>query len=186
MDAEIYNLLKTLAETGALDRTLVILMSDHGTVNKKQLHTLETKLAARHPFMALSLPKWFHDKYPELVDTVKMNSGRLTTPFDIFSTLKDLLDIKRVKEPITPERGTSLFRKIPLNRTCQQASIPMHWCACLTLEPEDVRRPEAVECGKVLLDHVNNLVRHMRKDCDKLQVSAVKDFNILTANEQVS
>ncbi len=53
-------------------------------------------------------------------DNVK--SYRLTTPFDVYETLRDVLDIRRAEKPVNHrERGISLLREIPINRTCASA-----------------------------------------------------------------
>ena len=49
---------------------------------------------------------------------------RLATPFDIYETLRDVLDIHRPETPVTfKERGISLLKEIPINRTCASAGL---------------------------------------------------------------
>ena len=51
-------------------------------------------------------------------------TSRLTTPFDIYETLRDVLDMRRSETPVTfKERGISLLKEIPINRTCASAGI---------------------------------------------------------------
>jgi 2'-5' RNA ligase len=46
----------------------------------------------RLPFLAVSLPQWFRDRYKLAVANLELNArSRLTTPYDLHFTLKDLL-----------------------------------------------------------------------------------------------
>jgi hypothetical protein len=84
------------------------------------------------------MPRTFQEKYPIQMRNLRLNSRKLTTPFDIHETLKDILSFdedasskhQKHKDTIAP-RGISLFRHIPTNRTCEDAQIEAHWCACL-------------------------------------------------------
>ena len=61
-----------------------------------------------------------------------MNSRRLTTPFDIHKTLLNLLDFEPdTQTSMNPiERGLNLLNEVPTSRTCEDAGILPHWCAC--------------------------------------------------------
>lgn len=82
------------------------------------------------------LPKSFKQKYPLAVRNLRHNSHRLTTPFDVFETLKDLSKIENLVSDnlrkrsadlqdrgSTLPRGISLFSEIPDDRTCESAGI---------------------------------------------------------------
>lgn len=67
----------------------------------------------RLPFAYISFPPWFERLYPEAVNNIRHNARKLTSPFDLYETLKDLrhpderlsreiLDI-RVKTEIRPK-----------------------------------------------------------------------------------
>lgn len=45
----------------------------------------------RLPFAYISFPEWFERRYPEAVENVHLNARRLTSPYDLYETLKDLL-----------------------------------------------------------------------------------------------
>lgn len=84
-------------------------------------------------------PKSFKSKYPLAIRNFKRNSRRLTTHYDIYETLKDLVEInensllneklkKRSNELMeragaTLPRGMSLFVEVPEQRTCDSAGI---------------------------------------------------------------
>jgi hypothetical protein len=88
------------------------------------------------------MPRTFQEKYPIQMRNLRLNSRKLTTPFDIHETLKDILNFdekassklhneKTFESTSETPRGISLFRHIPINRTCEDAQIEAHWCACL-------------------------------------------------------
>lgn len=79
------------------------------------------------------MPQSFQKEHPEQMKNLRLNSRKLTTPFDIHETLKDLLNFDNFNQDTEkqPLRGKSLFRYIPLNRSCKDAQIEPHWCSCL-------------------------------------------------------
>lgn len=67
------------------------------------------------PFLFLAFPPWFREAYPDLVERVQENAARMTTPFDIHSTLLDVLYLG-TKDPYIGQRktihGISLFDEV--------------------------------------------------------------------------
>ena len=83
----------------------------------------------RLPFLAVRVPDWFRERYPHKAASLRHNSDRLTTPFDLHETLLDVLDMNRPHHNVTTSRprGYSFFHDIPDNRTCDDAAIEPHW-----------------------------------------------------------
>jgi hypothetical protein len=87
------------------------------------------------------MPRSFQEKYPNEMRNLRLNSRKLTTPFDIHETLKHFLNFdsetsessssKRGNAESPPPRGISLFKYISPNRSCEDALIEAHWCSCL-------------------------------------------------------
>ena len=183
-DDKVYKTLMDLEQKGHLDNTLVILMGDHGARFSNFRAVEQGKLEERMPMMSVRLPPWFRQQYPEEMHNIKTNSKRLTSPFDIHATLMDLIEFKeefpgntgphyeRTKEQYG-ERGMSLLRPIPENRTCAQASIEPHWCACLqwTVIPSDY--PIIKNISKTFLDHVKKLIKNVNTLCHDLEIERV-------------
>ncbi len=58
--------------------------------------------------------------------SLRLNSRKLTTPFDIHETLKHFLNFETTASTTDKKkisRGISLFKNIPLNRNCIDAHI---------------------------------------------------------------
>jgi len=93
------------------------------------------KFEERMPFLAVRVPRWFTGRYPCAAANLRLNADRLTTPFDLHETLKDVIDMDRPRDLLVsddyglPPRGYSLFQNIPNNRTCADAAIDPHWLA---------------------------------------------------------
>ena len=77
------------------------------------------------------MPDSFQQNHPNEMKQLRLNSRKLTTPFDIHATLKHILNFAEPSRPLKLPRGLSLFSHIPVNRSCHDADIEAHWCSCL-------------------------------------------------------
>ena len=66
------------------------------------------------------MPKSFQDKYPNEMRNLRLNSKKLTTPFDINETLKHFLKFKTYDDNKKKKktRSYSLLTTIPIYRSC--------------------------------------------------------------------
>ncbi|CAH2067167.1 unnamed protein product, partial [Iphiclides podalirius] len=104
---------------------------------------------------------------------------RLTTPFDLYATLSDLVNLDKIKNDRIPQRTSSfyshdrsisLFLPIPSNRTCQKAGIDDHWCTCHTGKKISTASIEAAEAAAFLVRRLNLIVRpHVQ--CERLRLA---------------
>lgn len=76
-------------------------MSDHGIRWGDIRKTYQGQMEERLPFVIITLPKWLKETYPVAAANLKKNVRRLTTPFDLHETLKDLLDVNNLNKPRT-------------------------------------------------------------------------------------
>ncbi|KFM58832.1 hypothetical protein X975_14483, partial [Stegodyphus mimosarum] len=182
-DSDVEKFLKDLHESGILNNTLLILMSDHGHRFASIRETQQGKQEERLPFFAVVVPPWLQAKYPVLVRNLRLNQDRLTTPFDIYSTLITLLDPDVPKEGDLSSRSISLFSEIPQERTCTMASIEPHWCACLSWAKVPIEDPIATEVGRAVIDFVNKLTEFQRNECEELTLHEVMRIEKLQPNK---
>lgn len=130
--------LKYFQNTGVLNRSLVILVSDHGMRYDNIMLNPQARLENKLPFAFLLLPQWFREKYSVAYQNIKENQYRLTTPYDIHSTLIDMInpsvhlsnDVIKKRTFLPPSKGNSLFLPISKERSCKDAGIDEEWCAC--------------------------------------------------------
>lgn len=77
-------------------------------------NTQQGKLEERMPFFSFLLPKWFDRKYPRMASNMRNNTRRLTTPFDVYSTLMSVLHRNGPKSSDVNKRSISLFDKVSI------------------------------------------------------------------------
>lgn len=188
-DEPYFTFLTKLSSTGSLNNTVLLFFSDHGLRFGKVRNSFVGRLEERLPFMYIVFPPWFKNKYPFLINNLKTNARRLTTPFDIYETLVDILHFKDrsyySRTPVSNKRGISLLSEIPENRTCEDASILPHWCTCahhIKLSPIDknVRTLSAniVHTINEYLVKYNNL-------CEQLYVDSIIEAEKLVLSDKV-
>ncbi|XP_078613122.1 uncharacterized protein LOC144882890 [Branchiostoma floridae x Branchiostoma japonicum] len=182
-DDSMLQFLQSLYREGYLKNTMLILFGDHGARYGKIRSTFQGRLEERLPFMSITLPTEFQKEYPEIAQNLQSNAAKLTTPFNIHSTLLDILNYK--SGIAYPYRGQSLFREIPGNMTCKEAGIDTHWCTCMEWEELDTSQDHVVQASKAVVDFINEQTLPYRSLCSQLDVGTIKRADLVTANEQV-
>ncbi|XP_070182714.1 uncharacterized protein [Littorina saxatilis] len=175
--------LTTLKAEGLLDNTLLVYFSDHGVRGLRSARgfrkTPMGKFEEMRPFLFLAFPPWFREAYPDLVERVQENAARMTTPFDIHSTLLDVLYLG-TKDPYIGQRktihGISLFDEIPVGRTCVDAGIPVQYCVCLKDRPLSTQSAQAHDAGTALIAALNAAQKDFTDKCHSLTLQDVTDF----------
>ena len=144
MDGEIRTFFEDLAETGVLNSTMVIFLSDHGIRFGKIRETYVGWIEERLPFLYFWVPPWYKKSYPHKYASLVINSDRLTSPFDLHLTLRDILGSQSNGSLGCP-KCQSLFEDVPWNRSCQDVGVTGHWCTCseyktISTDAEPVKR----------------------------------------------
>ncbi|XP_053645595.1 uncharacterized protein [Cherax quadricarinatus] len=172
-DNDLLQLLTSLRRDGHLNNTILVVMSDHGHRFTTIRGTQQGKQEERLPFMALVLPKVLKDTYPSAADNVRMNVHRLTTPFDLYPTMQDVLHFSGARLGQVTERGISLFSQIPTSRTCVDAFIEPHWCACLSWERVGVEEQRVQRAAHALVHYINTYTAPQRALCHELTIQKI-------------
>ena len=174
VDNDIRTFLRKLNEGGYLDNTLVILMADHGARFSKLRKSVQGKMEERMPYMAVRLPPSFTKKYASALKNLKTNAHRLTTPFDIHETLVHAVNYETMKvDGLVKQRGLSLLNKVPLQRTCKDAYIALHWCACLKWTKVGLNDKRVLAAAKETVKLINEMTSGHRSLCTALTMSSV-------------
>ncbi|CAF2754822.1 unnamed protein product [Rotaria sp. Silwood2] len=185
-DDELLEFLKLMHKRGYFDNTMLILMTDHGARFSSLRKTYQGKLEERLPFMSIRMPKKFQDKYPHLMYNLRLNSHRLTTPFDIHETFEHLFEFHSSDSyQSKSNRSYSLFQLIPENRTCLQADVEQHWCACLNWNHISIDESIIKQFGQQAVEFLNNFVSDSKKQCAKLNLYRIHKANQLETNEHL-
>ena len=170
------NFLRGLRTANYLNRTIFILLSDHGSRYTDIRQTQQGKLEERLPYIGFWFPQSFKSAYAKEVEQVGQNRKRLTTNFDLHETLSDLLDNSPTRPSRTKGRGISLFKPVPESRTCEQAGIEPHWCACLNWG--DMSHDQKLKglTGQAVVDFINSLTAVARDKCEELSLHSVDNL----------
>nr|XP_034184606.1 uncharacterized protein LOC117606349 [Osmia lignaria] len=173
VDDDLHNWLKDLHEFGHLNNTVLILMSDHGHRFAEIRNTVQGKQEERLPFFSFVFPPWFKKVYPEAYANFLHNTHYLTTPFDVHKTLETILNLETPKIGNRHERAISLFDKVPLDRTCADAFIEPHWCACLSWQEISVDENNVIAAAKYFIEFLNQYTEDHRDICEPLKLKEI-------------
>lgn len=171
IDNTLYDFLSRGYRENLFQNTAIFLYSDHGArfVDKRAPHN--RYLEERLPFMAIYLPKQF-DK----VKNFNQNLNLLTSPFDIYSTIKELACLDRNK-PLNekfPLRSISLLNKIPKHRECEHIGISDHYCTCIRdWKSSSINNEEIVNAAKFAIDSINQITSPARHKCQELDLKTI-------------
>lgn len=178
MDGRLLDKLKRLENEGIANDTMIVLLSDHGMRWGPIRNTFVGWYEERLPFLYLWLPEWFREERPEAYSSLRANQRRLISPFDLYETLRDVLQLSGGSA--NPSSGcpgcrSLLAGPVPLERGCSDVGISSHWCACSAFESVDPRDPIVQKGAQVFLDHVDKLLdgyrdKKGRRLCAKLRL----------------
>jgi hypothetical protein len=159
-DFDLYTMLKRLYDSGILEDTAVLLLSDHGMKGVTFYETGIGETEYRMPLASLLLPRSVLADHPEYEANIRANQFRLTTHYDLHRTLWHLArfpdpppplnadyilaknhpyvkwDPNPNNPPLRPSRETWPYARsllevtMPLNRSCAEAAVPPRWCHC--------------------------------------------------------
>lgn len=190
-DPILLRFIKKLNKKGSLNSTILVLTSDHGLRWGNFRETYHGQMEERLPFLFFILPGKFKENYRVAYRNLVYNQHRLTTPYDLHETLKDLLDTRGISNEIlkgklnsgisnkvyfnSSQRGISLFGRVPVNRTCAQAGIPAHYCTCHNkLIQTSPKSSIVLGLSRRLVSHINKiLLKPVTSKCYPLKVDKV-------------
>ncbi|KAJ8705939.1 hypothetical protein PYW07_010716 [Mythimna separata] len=168
-DDAMVELLQTLEQRNVFEDTLLIVMGDHGPRFTKIRDSLQGKLEERLPLMSIRLPEKFKRMRPNVQAQLEANAEILTTPHDIHATILDVLDWSQYMNPFKIKgadlpRAMTLLEPIPKNRSCSEAGIEPHWCACVNWK--NVTDTEMInKSADAFINFINKLTINERSKC---------------------
>ncbi|XP_043463756.1 uncharacterized protein LOC122499454 [Leptopilina heterotoma] len=184
LDPGILSRLQHLEREGVMNDSMIIFLSDHGIRFGEFRKTFMGWYEERLPFFYIWLPKWFRDENPEAYRSLTANQNRLTSPFDLYETLRDIL--MRADGDAASSTGCSkcqsLFKTVPDERGCEDAGISSHWCVCSVFEKNSSPSSEIVTQGaKKIVEHIENIVENYKNNlgerlCSKLNLDKIIRF----------
>jgi len=178
--------LKKFKAGGHFNNTVLIFFSDHGPRFSSWRKTYIGRFEERLPFNYIVFPEWFPKKYPELDRILRINSKRLTSPFDMYETLKDILYFDGVsKVGNLSSRGISVLREIPKDRKCEHCGIAPHWCLCMEQDVIPNDSEIAIPVGKALVAKLNEMLSIESEKCAELSFEKIVHITRMKNSEKV-
>lgn len=162
MDQKVVDVFDHIKDKGVFENSIVIFLSDHGIRFGNIRYTNTGWYEERLPFIYFWLPDWFRREYPTEYQNMKTNANRLTTPYDLHMTLQDILIMSKKNYTKVPSQGCpncqSLFSEIPKERSCEDASIMMHWCTCTNYVPLKTNSIIAQDTAHFILNEIQTVL----------------------------
>ncbi|XP_049303315.1 uncharacterized protein LOC105222033 [Bactrocera dorsalis] len=184
MDVKVLEYLEKMKSESILERSIVILLSDHGMRWGPLLQLKSGFLEERLPTMFISIPSWYQNKYPDFMKNLQINQRRLTTTYDIYATMKHILEVAEPEKEFPYLNGTihgvSIFREIPEDRTCDNAGIPEHWCACVPYEIVPTSDEVAKNVTALVLGEMNQYLnnKNISDKCAELKLETINSIEM--------
>lgn len=184
MDQTLLEFLIHLQSNSYLDNAILILMADHGARFTDIRTTPQGKIEERMPYFSFRFPPSFQQRFPQELNNFKTNLKRLTSPFDIHETFHHMLDLDGPPKDHTRKRGISLFREVPKSRTCAEAGIETHWCACLNWQAVD-KQETRQKLSSVVINFINDMLSKVKGQCQILEVKSMSQVLQIEVNKEM-
>lgn len=177
-DQKIKDFFENMHKDGKLNRTVVVLFSDHGPRYGKVVEKDLIRFTGRLPLLQIVIPQHIREKYPHIDMNMNTNTNRLTTPFDLHEMLEDILfqrfqdTTAIVKRPFP--RGISLFQEVPASRSCYDAFISEHYCPCYTLTDVAATDLNVERGAQFMVETINIWLEPHRSICSEVILDSVQ------------
>jgi hypothetical protein len=187
-DDEFHSLLEKLVKENG-ENSVIIFMSDHGYRFGSFRETFLGYYEEALPFFFFRLPPSLKASHPLWYANLRTNSHRLTSPFDLYSTLRDILSIAKASSNETVEDSSntnssstinetssdlnkvapSFFDIGPKNRTCETSGIPQKYCIC-GVTPHLFQNKELIaKSSNLIVSQINKYLEPMKNSCVVLE-----------------
>ncbi|XP_022230848.2 uncharacterized protein LOC111079840 [Drosophila obscura] len=174
LDGVFMDYLKIFERHQVFEKSIVILLSDHGERFGDLVKLSDGFLEERLPMLHIYLPPWFRKTYPNFAQSLYLNRNRLSSPYDLHNTLRHILQLNATKpEQLPPLKNCnssqSLFHPLPRDRSCVEACIGDHWCTCHSFITIKLNG-DAYNMVKLTLFYINRwlVLQNFNKKCDRL------------------
>ena len=188
VDDDLYTFLKNGHKNNIFNNTAIFLFSDHGSRFTDKKTSKNRYLEERMPFFSIYLPESFKAQNQIKYTNLKENLNYLTSPFDIYATVRDLTGLEPLVDPKakSPElqRSISLLNKISPERNCEHIGISDHFCICVKQWVDvDINNVNVSKAVEFTMQIINSFTNSMRHHCAKLSLRQVITAELLIRNK---
>lgn len=175
-DVPLWRYLDKFKDKGHWNNTVLMVMGDHGNpLGGYFANTGSGKLEYKLPLAYLVMPPWFKIEYPKMYNNLVENARRLTTPYDLHETIKELMNLgQSQKVGLGKGRGISLLQPVSENRSCADAGIKLKWCRkCYPESTVNISEPLAVAAAEYIVQLVNNFTMKLGGLCESQKLKEI-------------
>ncbi|XP_011305013.1 uncharacterized protein [Fopius arisanus] len=179
MDDHFLEMFEKFEKSGVSNDTMMVFLSDHGMRWGELRNTFIGWYEERLPFIYLKLPEWMKDD-PSVFQSLRINEHRLTSPYDLYETFRDILIKSGGDANVSSGCSTcqSLLKPVPIERGCADAGVSPHWCTCTAFKPANTDDDVAKEGAKAFIKHVENAIKDYKNKkgkrlCAKLRIKKI-------------
>lgn len=185
VDNDLLEFLRTGHTQNLFENTAIFLFSDHGARFTDKRSSNNRYLEERLPFFAVYLPDKYKQANPEKLNNLVTNSHLLTSPFDIYASVRDLTCLDSSTSN-SKSRSISLLNKISNERNCENIGISEHYCTCIqNWQAQQLTDDLVAEAAKFSVHSINELTNSVRNLCMELSLKQIISAEVLKKNEKL-
>lgn len=194
IDNDFYSFLKSSYEDNLFNRTVTIILGDHGNRIDKIRNTDVGRIEDMMPMVTVILPPWVDKVYPNWRPALRENSRRLVSTYDlhetfhsVFMTLKnshkvdtDVLKSRKMgnrlkKHFSSNKKGISFFKEVPKTRDCTDAGVPDFFCVCqLDEEQLEDSDPRSIAAAEAVVKYFNTVLLNGLSECAEQKLTSIE------------
>jgi hypothetical protein len=186
-DQPLYEFLQWMKSNGHLERSILIVGSDHGFRLGGASATYIGRIENNMPFLTVYIPEVLKQKYPWLQKNLQYNTDKLISAFDIHQTVVDAIygrfSEKNSEAVYRSRTSRSLFSKIPKGRTCKDAGVPPQFCTCYDSTAVSLSNPLTIKLAQFAVQHLNILLHDHQDICRELTLLNITDAKVMYTAE---
>jgi hypothetical protein len=170
-----------LEKNGNSKNTILFFMSDHGYRYGSIRQTFPGWYEDKLPTFWVYLPPAVKARFPEWTRALKKNKERLSSPMDLYWSMKHIIDafsendstFKNPANSASVQLGQSLFKEIPLERKCIDAGITDNFCACFVPKRLELNDSRLEKSAMEAVNWINERLKEADGSCVPLRLENV-------------
>ncbi|XP_045157644.2 uncharacterized protein LOC123523936 [Mercenaria mercenaria] len=186
-DESLLDFLKWMKYTNQTKNAIFVVISDHGYRIGGASLTHVGRAENNKPWLMIHVPKFLKEKYKWLHTTLSENTLKLSTHYDMYQTMLDLIQDVAFSEQKTKPVKTelvrrNLFHNIPLERTCADAGIEEKYCTCKEKVNISTTSDVVLSMAKFLVKGINDILSKNEDVCCTLSLHNVTEASVSYSN----
>ncbi|XP_075230929.1 uncharacterized protein LOC142329898 [Lycorma delicatula] len=204
IDEDFLSFLKSSFEDNLFNRTVTIVLGDHGNRIDRIRNTDVGRIEDMMPMVTVILPPWINRVYPKWHPVLQENRKRLVSTYDLHATFQHVLTLlhggnkvlhkdlsknrmsDRLKKHFSGNaKGISFFTEVPKTRNCKDVGVPDWFCVCQSDEEKlDDDDPRSIGAAKAVVNHFNTvLLDGLLSQCAVQKLDSVERASLTVKEE---